>query len=101
MYRKLVSTALVFMFGVGISAIQTISTGQVALAHQGDEHASKTKVRHPKPDEIGKTVTCTVKGTKFVVASDTPIIDYEGKTFYFCGDDYLDKFQHDPDKYAK
>jgi hypothetical protein len=101
MHRHLSGVMMALIFGVGISAIQAISTDQVALAHEGEEHAIKTTLRHPKAEELGKTETCAVKGTKFQVAGDTPVIDYQGKTFYFCDDDTLDAFQDDPDKYAK
>jgi YHS domain-containing protein len=109
MYRLFVSIVILIMTGAGMSVIQTGVIGPQAFAEDmdmkghehGDEHANAPQVRKPKPEEIGQMAVCAVKGTKFEVASNTPVIDYKGKTYYFCCDHCLHEFQENPDKFAK
>ena len=50
--------------------------------------------------EVGKTVKCEVMGTKFDVAKHTPVIDYKGRSYYFCCEHCVQEFQKNPDKFA-
>lgn len=60
------------------------------------------QVRKPTQQELGKMVNfCTVKNLKFQITKKTPVIDYKGKTYYFCCTHCLREFQANPDKYAK
>jgi YHS domain-containing protein len=63
--------------------------------------AGELPLRQPTKDEIGKTQTCPVSKAEFQVASDTPVIDYKGKSYYFCCMSCIDEFKKDPDKYSK
>jgi len=63
--------------------------------------AGELPLRQPTKDEIGKSVSCPVSSSKFQVASDTPVIDYKGKSYYFCCLSCIDDFKKNPDKYAK
>jgi YHS domain-containing protein len=56
--------------------------------------------REPTAAEVGKLVTCQVMGTKFEVAKTTPVIDYKGKSYFFCCENCVQEFQKDPDKFA-
>jgi YHS domain-containing protein len=55
-----------------------------------------------KPGEakLGDTSTCPVSGETFVVAADSPSVQYGGKTYYFCCEDCIDDFQKDPARYV-
>lgn len=68
-----------------------------------DKYASSGEMplREPTKDEIGKTEMCPVSNSKFQVAKDTPVIDYNGKSYYFCCVSCIDDFKKNPDKYAK
>lgn len=46
-------------------------------------------------------VTCPVSGESFKKSEFTESMDYEGKTYYFCCTGCKDKFEKDPEKYAK
>lgn len=46
-------------------------------------------------------VTCPVSGESFKKSEFTESIDYNGKTYYFCCAGCKDKFEKDPEKYAK
>jgi YHS domain-containing protein len=63
--------------------------------------AGELIVRQPTQSEIGKVTTCPVMKGKFEVTKSTPVIDYEGKSYYFCCESCIDEFKKNPDKYAK
>lgn len=48
---------------------------------------------------VGDTSKCPVSGEEFVVAADSPKVDYEGKTYYFCCGGCAKKFEADPKKF--
>ena len=54
----------------------------IALA--GTIQADDLKVRQPNQVEIGIMVHCPVMNSKFEVRKDTQVIDYKGKSYYFC-----------------
>jgi YHS domain-containing protein len=55
--------------------------------------------RRPAPEEIGKEAWCPVMKHKFKVTSNTPVINYRGKSFYFCCPGCPGEFKKNPDKY--
>jgi YHS domain-containing protein len=103
MYRILASLTVMFMLGMGVWTMQTAAVKQSAFADEmkKEEQTQKLKVRKPMPEEIGQSKICAVAGTKFEVASNTPVIDYKGKTYYFCCDHCLKEFQENSDKFVK
>lgn len=62
--------------------------------------AGEMQVRQPSTGEVGKTVNCPVMNIKFEVANSTPVIDYMGKSYYFCCDHCLDEFKKNPEKFS-
>jgi Cu+-exporting ATPase len=46
-------------------------------------------------------VTCPVSGESFKKSEFTESMDYDGKTYYFCCAGCKDKFEKNPEKYAK
>jgi len=66
------------------------------------EGTSATAAALKKPGEaaLGDRTTCPVSGEVFTVASDSPKVEFEGKTYFFCCDDCVADFQKDPAKYV-
>jgi YHS domain-containing protein len=81
--------------------IALIFTIVCIIALTGMAQADQLNVRQPTESEIGKTETCPVLHTKFDVSNDTPVIDYKGKSYYFCCSQCVEDFKKDPDKYSK
>ena len=48
---------------------------------------------------VGDTSRCPVSGEEFVVAADSPRVDHEGKTYYFCCGGCAKKFGAEPGKF--
>jgi YHS domain-containing protein len=57
--------------------------------------------RRPSKDEIGQTRQCPVSKTEFPVTSDTPVLDYKGKSYFFCCPPCIDEFKENPGKFIK
>lgn len=53
----------------------------------------------PGAAAVGDKSVCPVSGEEITVAADSPKVDYEGKTYYFCCGGCAKKFQADPKKY--
>ena len=68
-----------------------------------DKYAANGEIplRGPTKDEIGKSQSCPVSKLKFQVSSDTPVIDYNGKSYYFCCTSCVIEFRKNPDKYSQ
>jgi Cu+-exporting ATPase len=68
-----------------------------------DKYAAQTefKERQPTTEEIGKEARCTVMNHKFKITANTPIIDYHGKSFYFCCMGCPAEFKQNPEKYME
>lgn len=62
--------------------------------------AEALKVRQATPAEVGKKALCPVMNINFEVAKGTQVIDYKGKSYYFCCENCVQEFQKDPDKFA-
>ena len=56
--------------------------------------------RKPTPEEIGKEARCTVMNHKFKISANTPVIDYHGKSVYFCCEGCPAEFKKNPGKYT-
>ena len=48
---------------------------------------------------VGDPTTCLVSGEVFEVTDDSPFIEHEGETVYFCCASCIRRFQRDPDTY--
>ena len=83
------------------SGIAMIFTILFIVAIAGKTQAEELKVRQPVHSEIGKTEICPVMNSKFKVTKTTPVIDYKGKSYYFCCDGCVEYFKKDTDKYSK
>lgn len=49
--------------------------------------------------KVGDKTRCAVMNHEFVVTDQSPKVEYEGKTYYFCCPGCVDKFKADPKKY--
>lgn len=70
--------------------------------------AAKTEEKKPsgpvKPigeAQVGDTTKCPVSGEEFVVSADSPKVEHEGKTYYFCCSGCAKKFGDDPAKFLQ
>ena len=61
----------------------------------------EVKQRPPSKDEIGQTKWCPVSKSEFIVSADTPVLDYKGKSHFFCCTSCIDEFKENPDKFIK
>ena len=66
-----------------------------------DKYLAMTEFRERRPtlEEIGREAQCAVMKHKFKVTAATPVIDYHGKSFYFCCPGCPGEFKRNPDKY--
>lgn len=69
----------------------TMSYAQNAAQPQAKQDQTKAE----------NTVFCPVTGEKITVNETTPRAQYNGKTYYFCCQNCLEKFNKEPQKYAK
>jgi Cu+-exporting ATPase len=67
-----------------------------------DKYLAQTEFRDRRPtqEEIGKEAHCTVMNHKFKINANTPVIDYHGKSFYFCCEGCPGEFKQNPEKYT-
>ena len=61
--------------------------------------SQELNTRQPKPNEIGMKAWCPIMDYNFEVKASTSVIDYKGKSFYFCCEGCPAEFKKDPDKY--
>ena len=50
-------------------------------------------------EQAEETLTCPVTGKEFKKSDDSPSYTYEGKTYYFCCAECIEKFKENPEKY--
>jgi YHS domain-containing protein len=68
------------------------------LVYGAEEKAQVTEHKITK-QEIGKEFTCPVCGMNVKVAKNTPALDYNSKTYYFCSAGEKMPFSKNPEKY--
>ncbi|MBX3233570.1 MAG: YHS domain-containing protein [Labilithrix sp.] len=51
--------------------------------------------------KVGDRTKCPTSGEEFVVTADSPKVEYQGKTYYFCCSGCDNKFAKDPEKFLK
>lgn len=56
-------------------------------------------VKKPGDAMVGDRTTCPVSGETFTVATDSPKLEHDGKTYYFCCEDCVGEFKADPAKF--
>jgi YHS domain-containing protein len=53
----------------------------------------------PGEAKVGDKTLCMISKEEFVVKADSPKVEHEGKTYYFCCSGCEAKFKADPKKY--
>ncbi len=64
-------------------------------------HQNKPAKTDLEEDVIGKEAVCLVTGDTFTIHESTPVVEYEGKKYYFCCPGCDTEFLKDPEKYIK
>lgn len=83
--------------GGGSSSETTESQGS-STETSGGQTASATVVA-PGEATVGDTTTCPVSGEEFVVTAESPHVEHEGRTYYFCCPGCDARFQANPQQY--
>lgn len=60
-----------------------------------------TELKAAGEAKVGDRTTCPTSGEEFVVTADSPKVEHEGKTYYFCCSGCDKKFAKDPEKFLK
>lgn len=74
--------------GQGCGCAQGAETAQ----DEGDE----VKLVHQGVAKVGDKTLCPIMGSPFVVADDTPSVEHDGKTIFFCCGGCTKGFADDP-----
>ncbi|APR81769.1 Hypothetical protein A7982_07118 [Minicystis rosea] len=82
---------------IALSSISFVACG--GAAPQGATAAAAAGLKAPGTAQVGDKTICPVSGEDFTVAADSPKVELEGKTYYFCCSGCAKKFQADPKKY--
>lgn len=64
-----------------------------------EESAPSETLVAPGEAKIGDKTTCLVSKHTFTVSADSPTVEHEGKTYFFCCPGCDEKFMQDPAKY--
>jgi YHS domain-containing protein len=71
------------------------SEGTASASTTGSETAA-ARVVPPGEATVGDTTTCPVSGETFVVTAESPRVEHEGRTYYFCCPGCDARFQANP-----
>lgn len=83
---------------LAMSVVITASTPFPTWAGERQEAGAAAAANEPK---IGQEVRCAIDGMKMRLEADTPSLQYQGKTYYFCADTEKQTFLKDPERYSK
>ena len=70
-----------------------------AAPEPGHHRVIKGPLVKPGEARLGDATTCPVSGDTFIVAEDSPHLEYQGKTYYFCCNDCVGDFKKAPRHY--
>jgi YHS domain-containing protein len=71
------------------------------VAKDNVQLTQKVAVRSLLKEEIGKNVICPVMKSKFDVKEFTEVVEYKGKSYYFCCAGCIGSFNENPEKYIE
>lgn len=106
--RRLFSSALIASFtlslafaaGCGGAASSDGTTVADADHHDAPPAAESTAALVPWKDAVvGDRTTCPVSHEEFVVTADSPKVEHEGHTYYFCCSHCVGQFEANPAQY--
>jgi YHS domain-containing protein len=95
MLRRLMRTSWVLGSFLLLAGCASTKSGEAGTSTA----AQATPLKQPGEAALGDRTTCPVSGEVFTVAADSPKVEYEGRTYYFCCEDCVGDFQKDPPKY--
>lgn len=84
--------------GGGSSSTTSESQASSGGETSGDQTAAATVVP-PGEATLGDTTTCPVSGEQFVVTAESPHVEHEGRTYYFCCPGCDARFQANPQQF--
>jgi Cu+-exporting ATPase len=90
------SVAALLCLGVGCASSRGAATSSTPSSASTNAGVKAMGAAH-----VGDTTRCPITGEEFVVASDSPKVEHEGKTYYFCCAGCDKKFASDPNKYLQ
>jgi Cu+-exporting ATPase len=90
-----------FALAILIGLSSTVAACGGATPEGATPAASPSGVKAPGAAQIGDKTTCPVSGEEFTVSATSPKVELDGKTYYFCCESCVQKFQADPQKYLK
>ena len=89
--------------GGGSSSTETAHEPTSSGSEMHHEQAASTEttatVVAPGQATIGDTTTCPVSGETFVVTAESPHVEHDGLTYYFCCAGCDARFAADPHQY--
>ena len=83
---------------VSPEAVATEAVAPEAVTTEAESAPEETLVA-PDEAKIGDKTTCLVSKHTFTVSADSPTVEHEGKTYFFCCPGCDEKFMQDPAKY--
>ena len=96
----MLAIALVGLIGCGSSGAAPATGPSTPAATSSAAEAEKPAIA-PGEAQVGDRTTCPVSGDTFVVKADSPKVEHEGKSYYFCCPGCDAQFEADPDKYLQ
>ncbi len=84
-----------------VRALALIFVFVFIITAAGTAKAEELAVRTPAQSEIGQSAVCPVTNEKFEVGPNTQVIDYKGKSYFFCCAGCVFDFKNNPEKFAK
>lgn len=102
MLPRTMRIALPFLAAVLLStACASTKSAEAAPASAPPAAVAPVAADVKKPGEamVGDRTTCPVSGETFTVATDSPKLEHDGKTYFFCCEDCVAEFKADPAKF--
>jgi len=85
--------------GCGGGSSGTTTESQSASTETSGDQTASARIVPPGEATIGDTSSCPVSGETFVVTADSPRVEHEGRTYYFCCAGCDARFQANPQQF--
>lgn len=90
--------ALVGLLAVGCGGSSSADESGGGTSSSGSEATAATVVPNGQAS-VGDTTSCPVSGETFVVTADSPSVEHDGHTYYFCCPHCRERFQASPHEF--
>ena len=105
--RRILASAIIASFALSLAATgcggASSTEGTTAADPEHHEMApvgDSTAALVPWKDAVmGDRTTCPVSNEEFVVSAESPKVEHEGHTYYFCCAGCIERFQANPAQY--